>query len=127
MGDDATKTGDKVSKDQHDGQGGAADDYGKQEFDADCEPCVADYGELPPIDFTSFVFSLSTSTMIFLGVLPDPATSKQDVDLAMAKQHIDILGMLKDKTAGNLSEEEAAFLERSLYDLRMRFVTACTE
>ncbi|NLH47155.1 MAG: DUF1844 domain-containing protein [Myxococcales bacterium] len=80
---------------------------------------------MPPIDFASFVFSLSTSTMMFLGLLPDPQTKEQHVDLAMAKHHIDILGLLKDKTKGNLNDEEAKFIDQSLYDLRLLFVQAC--
>ncbi len=120
MTDDATKTDATVSEQQSD-----VDE--EVNFEEKCEPCQEDYKSLPSINFTSFVFSLSTSTMIFLGVLPDPSTGKENVDLAMAKQHIDILGMLDEKTKGNLSEEEATFLERSLYDLRMRFLTACGE
>lgn len=63
--------------------------------------------------------------MMFLGLLPDPHTKEQHVDLAMAKHHIDILGLLKDKSKGNLTEEEAQFLDQSLYDLRLLFVKAC--
>jgi hypothetical protein len=96
-------------------------------FEDECEPCQADLEELPPIDFTSFVFSMTTSAMICLGMLPDPQTKEEFIDLAMAKQNIDILGMLQEKTKGNLTKEEEEFLNHSLYDLRLRFVTACTE
>jgi hypothetical protein len=97
----------------------------KETFETECEPCRTDFAELPPIDFMSFIFSLSTSTMICLGTLPDPQTRQDAVDLAMAKQNIDILGMLQDKTRGNLTEEEEGFLNDALYDLRLRFVEAC--
>lgn len=96
-----------------------------EEFEKECEPCEDDWRQMPPIDFASFVFSLSTSTMMFLGLLPDPQTKEQHVDLAMAKHHIDILGLLKDKTKGNLNDEEAKFIDQSLYDLRLLFVQAC--
>ena len=91
-----------------------------------CE-CEEDFAELPPLDFTSFVFSLSTSTMVFLGILPDPGTKEVRRDLGMAKQHIDLLGMLREKTAGNLTAEEDRFLKTSLYDLRMKFVEVCKQ
>lgn len=120
MTDDTTKTPDSVSEQQQ-----VEKETGKDDFEAECDDCRQSFDEVPPIDFTSFVFSISTSTMIFLGVLPDTTTGKQEVDLAMAKQHIDILAMLLEKTVGNLAEEEKRFLESSLYDLRMRFVSVC--
>lgn len=99
----------------------------KADFEKECGPCQDNYQDLPPIDFTSLVFSLSTSTMVCLGLLPDPQTNQQMVDLGLAKQNIDILGMLQEKTKGNLDKDEEAFLENSLYDLRMRFVEACNK
>ncbi len=89
-----------------------------------CE-CKEEYTALPALDFISFAFSLTTSTMVFLGVLPDPATKQTKRDLGLAKQYIDLLGMLQEKTKGNLTAEENQFLQDSLYDLRVRFVEAC--
>jgi hypothetical protein len=97
----------------------------REQFEQECEPCQSDYADLPPIDFLSFVFSFSTSTMMCLGLLPNPDTQERFVDLGMAKQNIDILGMLQEKTRGNLTKEEEDFLTASLYDLRLRFVEAC--
>lgn len=77
---------------------------------------------IPEIDFASFVFSLSTSAYIHFGALPDPVSRKTEKNLSMAKQTIEILGMLKDKTKGNLTQEEEALLDNILYDLRMRYV-----
>jgi len=90
-----------------------------------CEECEEDYKQLPPIDFNSFVFSLSMTTMSYLGYLPDPVNNEVKKNLALAKQHIDLLGMLQKKTKGNLEEEEDKFLRDSLYDLRLKFVEAC--
>ena len=90
-----------------------------------CDECDDQYQQLPPIDFISFIFSLSTATMAYLGILPDPATQKINKNLSLAKQHIDLLGMLQEKTEGNLSDEESKFLSNSLYDLRMKFVEVC--
>jgi len=77
---------------------------------------------LPEINFATFVLSLSSSALIHLGVAPDPLTGEQQKDLPVAKQTIDMLGMLQEKTRGNLAEEEARLLESLLYDLRMRYV-----
>jgi len=77
---------------------------------------------LPEIDFSTFVVSLSSSVLIHLGVVADPTTGEQEKDLAIAKQTIDMLGMLQEKTRGNLTKEEGQLLESMLYDLRMRYV-----
>jgi PBP1b-binding outer membrane lipoprotein LpoB len=78
---------------------------------------------LPPeINFASFVLSLSSSALYHFGEIPDPITNKMQRNIIMAKQTIDILGMLKEKTAGNLAKEEEALLSNLLYDLRMRYV-----
>jgi hypothetical protein len=77
---------------------------------------------LPEINFSTFVISLSSSALIHLGIAPDPMTGEQKKDLAIAKQTIDMLAMLQEKTRGNLTEEEAQLMESMLYDLRMRYV-----
>ena len=77
---------------------------------------------LPEINFSTFVISLSSSALIHLGIAPDPMTGEQKKDLAIAKQTIDMLAMLQEKTRRNLTEEEAQLMESMLYDLRMRYV-----
>lgn len=77
-----------------------------------------------PIDFVTFVLSLGSTAAIQLGDLPEPETGERRRDLPMAKETIDLLGMLQEKTRGNLSHDEARFLEGLLYDLRLRFVEA---
>lgn len=77
---------------------------------------------LPEIDFPTFILSLATSAQVHLGVIPNPTTGKKETDLPLAKQTIDILGVLDEKTKGNLSDEEARLLEHLLYDLRMMYV-----
>lgn len=79
---------------------------------------------LPEINFSSFLLSLSSSTLLHLGEIADPQSGEKKKDLALAKQSIDIITILKDKTKGNLTEEEEKLLEHLLYDLRMRFVKA---
>jgi hypothetical protein len=78
-------------------------------------------GALPSIDFSTFVVSLSHSALVHLGDAPQP-DGHNDKDLALARQTIDILGLLQEKTKGNLSGEEERLLNQVLYDLRMRFV-----
>ncbi len=77
---------------------------------------------LPEITFSSFVFSLSTSALMHLGEVPDPISQKLEKDLPLAKQTIDILGMLQEKTRGNLTPEEEKLMENLLGDLRWRYV-----
>ena len=79
---------------------------------------------LPEVNFSSFLLSLSSSALLHLGEIADPQSGEKKKDLALAKQSIDIIAILKDKTKGNLSEEEGKLLESLLHDLRMRFVTA---
>lgn len=74
------------------------------------------------ITFASFVFSLSTQALVHLGEIPDPIDGATHVNLDAARQIIDILAILKEKTAGNLDAAESALLENALYDLRMRYV-----
>jgi len=79
---------------------------------------------LPEINFTSLILSLSTSALIQLGEIEDPFTQKQSKNLPIAKQTIDLIGMLREKTKGNLTLEEEKFVEQILFDLRMRYVKA---
>jgi hypothetical protein len=76
----------------------------------------------PPIDFVTFVVSLASSAFVHMGDAPHPESGAPEENLALAKQTIDILGMLEAKTKGNLSGEEEKFLENLLADLRIRFV-----
>ncbi len=77
---------------------------------------------LPEMDFSSFIFSLSTSALLHLGEMPDPLTQKTEKNLLLAKQTIDILGMLKEKTRGNLTGDEEKLMDNILTDLRWRYV-----
>ena len=77
---------------------------------------------LPEIDFINFIFSLSTSALIQLGEIQDPFSQTLAKNLPLAKQTIDLIGMLKEKTKGNLTPQEERVIESVLYDLRMRYV-----
>jgi hypothetical protein len=79
-------------------------------------------GEFPQIDFTTFVLSLSHSVLVHLGDAPNPVDGTSDQNLPMARQTIDLLGLLEQKTRGNLNGEEERVLQQALYDLRLRYV-----
>jgi hypothetical protein len=80
---------------------------------------------LPRPDFAALAISLGHSALFHLGLVADPQTGKPGGrDLPLARQTIDTLEMLEEKTRGNLTPEEARLLEDLLYDLRMRFVEA---
>ncbi|MBI5580826.1 MAG: DUF1844 domain-containing protein [Deltaproteobacteria bacterium] len=77
---------------------------------------------LPEINFPTFIASLNASALVHLGVIEDPVSGKAEKNLAMAKQTIDILSMLQQKTAGNLTPDEEAMQKSILYDLRILYV-----
>jgi hypothetical protein len=78
--------------------------------------------ELPAIDFVTFVLSMRQAALLHLGDAPDPDSGSHAQDLPMARQTIDLLAMLQDKTRGNLSGDEERALSQALYDLKSRFV-----
>ncbi|MFZ5449179.1 MAG: DUF1844 domain-containing protein [Thermodesulfobacteriota bacterium] len=77
---------------------------------------------LPEITFPSFIFSLSSTAFVSLGAVPDPETGKTEKNLPLAKQTIDLLGLLREKTRNNLTQEEENLFDHLLYDLRMAYV-----
>jgi Domain of unknown function (DUF1844) len=85
-------------------------------------PEGSERNELPAIDFATFVLSLSHSALVHLGDAPDPSGGPAGPDVTMAKQTIDLLALLQEKTEGNLTGEEERLLDQVLYDLRMRYV-----
>jgi len=77
---------------------------------------------LGSIDFQTFMVSLASSALIHLGEAPNPDTGKTDASLPHAKQTIDLLALLQQKTSGNLTPDESKLLQDLLRDLRLRFV-----
>ena len=103
----------------------------KQETDCGCPDgkirnskgkCV-----MPEVTFSTFVLSLNTSALYHLGEIGDPETGRKSVDLDLAKNAIDTLALLQEKTRGNLSSDEAELLTRIVYELKIRFVQTCSE
>jgi hypothetical protein len=101
-------------------------EQGKEEGKAE-DNKEREFTSLPEVNFSSFVLSLSSSILLHLGEIADPQSGEKKKDLPLAKQTIDIITLLKDKTKGNLTDDEQELLEHLLYDMRMRFVKASQE
>src|ERR1700704_4999734 len=72
--------------------------------------------------FIEFVMMQAQNAALFLGQIPNPQTGQGEVNLELAKMFIDQLGMIQEKTRGNLTNEEAAVLRNTLSNLQMAFV-----
>jgi hypothetical protein len=83
-------------------------------------------GELPPASFPTLVQSILTQVLYYLGDLTTRG-SEPNVNLDMAKHQIDILGVLEEKTRGNLTPEEKSLLDTALYETRMRYVSVASQ
>ena len=77
--------------------------------------------------FIEFVMMQAQNAALFLGQIPNPQTGKGEVNLELAKMFIDQLGMIQEKTRGNLTNEEGAVLRNTLANLQMAFVEVSKE
>ncbi len=96
-------------------QSGSPEEQEKQ------EPQQPD-SQMPEITFPAFLLSLNTSALIHLGLIQIPGTEKAERNLPLAKQTIDLLNLIKEKTRGNLTQEESDLLDNLLFDLKMKYV-----
>lgn len=101
------------------------------ELGQDCKPCtggrVRDASGrcvMPEVTFGSLVLSLNTTALFHLGELAHPEGGEMRVDLDLVKHTIDTLVILRDKTRGNLDDDESQLIEKVVYDLKMRYVKA---
>ncbi len=81
----------------------------------------------PPVDFSTFLFSLFSSALIQLGEMVDPITGEYDKNLDAAKQTIDLFAILQEKTSGNLTNEEDNFLKNASAELKWKYLDAVKE
>lgn len=81
-------------------------------------------GPIPEMDFSSLILSLAATAQMSMGLLPDPHTNLTAQNLPAAKQMVDIIGMLKEKTKGNLGREEQDLIDTVLTSLRLQYVKA---
>ncbi|MBI4041954.1 MAG: DUF1844 domain-containing protein [Deltaproteobacteria bacterium] len=79
------------------------------------------------ITFSTLIFSIGSAALCGLGIIPNPATGKVEKNLQMAKHNIDLLALLREKTKGNLSQEEELLLENILSDARLKYVETLTK
>ena len=79
------------------------------------------------IDFSTFIMSLTSSAFYHLGDMPDPSTGKKEVNLPAVQQTIDMLIMLREKTKGNLKEDEEKLVEQLIYELQVKYVAKTKE
>jgi len=86
-------------------------------------PQPEDHDSMGP-DLASLFVMFASSAMVALGEAPDPMSGERAIDLTQAREAVDILLLLREKTEGNRSEQESHLLEEILYDLQMRFVRA---
>ena len=82
-----------------------------------------DQEAIPEADFSFFITTLAVQASIALGAMANPVTGKPEENLSQAKLIIDTLGVLKEKTQGNLNAEEDGLLENMLYELRMQYLS----
>jgi hypothetical protein len=109
---------------EHEEQRKEQQPQGQQQKEAGPEQPEAEPKGFPPIQasFITLVADLAMQASLFLGEIVDPETNEPLTDLNRAKYLIDELGILEEKTKGNLSPEEGGALKNVLYDLRMKFV-----
>jgi hypothetical protein len=80
---------------------------------------------VPPVSFPTFLLSLHAGAMIHLGLVPNPADQQVRVELELARENIDLLEVLQQKTKGNLTLDESRLLDNVLYELRMLYLQVC--
>jgi hypothetical protein len=123
MADELKKKVDESWKERAEKEKAAVEKTPKQESK---EPKEEEDGyELPPEpNFGLFVYNMGMQGLMFLGEIENPVTKRKEKNLTQAKYIIDIIEMLKEKTKGNLTGEEANLIEELLYNLRLKFVAA---
>jgi len=78
--------------------------------------------DLPPADVLGIVQILATQALLYMGAFPDPQTGRAMVAMDLAKFHVDLLGVLEEKTKGNLTEQEQEVVSQTAHELRLQYV-----
>jgi hypothetical protein len=107
-------------------------DKSESEFETEqpVKPTSAERGQLPPLSdasLASLLGMLSNQAMVALGLIRNPSTGKAEKELPVARYFIDLVGVLEEKTKGNLDPDEAAALDETLHTLRMAYVHCSKE
>ena len=98
------------------------DELEKEKDDPDQEVARPGPGEIPPASFPMLITSIGTQAMMALGQVPDPVSGKAIYSPDLARHHIDTLGVLQEKTKGNLDKDEEEMIEHFINELRQLFV-----
>lgn len=114
----------KTGASEEEGTPPSEDVGGNGEGEKQDQPQPGDVADALKVDFSTFVFSLFSSALIQLGDMTDPITGKMDTNLSAAKQTIDIVDILREKTKGNLTEEESQLLENASAELKWKYLDA---
>ncbi len=83
--------------------------------------------EIPPVSFRDFILGISQSVYIYLGIIPDPISGKTNKNLLLAKHTIDTIEMLKEKTKGNLTQDEENTINYLLTELKFKYLEILKE
>jgi hypothetical protein len=112
-----------MAQEEYEGPSAGAQAHASAEYQkaASLQPGAEDAGP-QDLTFASFVVGLSTEALALMGEMPHPATGERMNDLVGAQQLVDIIGILQEKTRGNLSADEDTLLEAILFELRMKYV-----
>lgn len=81
-----------------------------------------DVKRTPQIDFSSFIMSLATQSLMQMGAMEPPQGVPLQVDMEGARQTIEVLALLKEKTINNLDEAEKKLMDKILHEIRLHFV-----
>lgn len=114
------KKNEQTSKGQNFGEQKTSEEAEQEYLDKKEQNAPSDH--LPKVDMNTFLLSLSSSAMVHLGEVPEPETGNTNTDLNMARHTIDILGLLEEKTKGNLDTDEENLLKNILFELRVKYV-----
>jgi len=85
-------------------------------------PVLDDAQTMPQVTFSTFILSLASTALVQLGEVPNPESGRIEQNLALGKHTIDVLDMLRSKTASCLDSEEQRLIDGVLYELRMKYV-----
>lgn len=84
----------------------------------------SEVGSMPGVNFSTFVLSLYSSALVQMGEMADPATGERYKNLEVARQTVDMIIMLEEKTRGNLDADESKLIQNMIHELRMAYVKA---
>jgi hypothetical protein len=93
--------------------------FGQDKADEETKPAEE---EAPQLDFSNYIASLGFQALVFMGEIPNPITNETQKNLPQSKFLIDTLLLLREKTKGNLTEQEERLLNGSIYELQVKFI-----